>query len=67
METADPDFKVDACFELAAVNKDPDQTEGRSLFNSFCRESSDWGFSELVCAPPKPLATEQPTPETPLF
>ena len=39
---------VDACFELAAENKDPQMTEVRSLHHRFCRESADWGFRELV-------------------
>jgi hypothetical protein len=45
----DPDEGgVDACFELAAENKDPQMTEARSLHHRFCRESVDWGFRELV-------------------
>jgi hypothetical protein len=45
----DPDEGgVDACFELAAENKDPQMTEVRSLHHRFCRESADWGFHELV-------------------
>ena len=45
----DPDEGgVDACFEMAAENKDPQMTEVRSLHHRFCRESADWGFRELV-------------------
>jgi hypothetical protein len=47
----DPDEGgVDACFELAAENKDPQMTRARALHHRFCRESADWGFRELVSA-----------------
>jgi hypothetical protein len=39
---------VDACFELAAENKDPQMTEASALHHRFCRDSADWGFRELV-------------------
>ena len=45
----DPDEGgVEACFELAAENKDAQMTEVRSLHHRFCRDSADWGFRELV-------------------
>jgi len=45
----DPDEGgVDACFELAAENKDPQMTKSFSLHHRFCRESADWGLRELV-------------------
>jgi len=45
----DPDEGgVDACFELAAENKDPQMTEASVLHHRFCRDSADWGFRELV-------------------
>ena len=50
MEEHDPDFSVYAVFELAAENKNPLLTEPRPLHHIFNRESSDWGFRELVRA-----------------
>lgn len=49
MEQDNPDFNINAVFEIAAENKDPLQTTARPLFHGFCRESADWGFRELVC------------------
>ena len=43
-----PEMKVEAVFELEAENKDPLQSERRSLYHSFTRESADWGFRELI-------------------
>jgi hypothetical protein len=49
MEEENPEFLINAVFELAAENKDPSFNETRPLFHTFCRESADWGFRELVC------------------
>ena len=57
MEQSDPDYQINAVFEIAAENKDPTQTEARPLFHDFRRDSADWGFKELVhsCCPLAPL------------
>ncbi len=48
MEEENPEFLINAVFEIAAENKDPSFNETRPLFHTFCRESADWGFRELV-------------------
>lgn len=50
METVDPAFQITAVFEICAENKDPAMSQRRPLFHEFHRQSSDWGFRDLVCA-----------------
>ena len=48
MQEQDPEFSVNAVFELSAENKDPFRTEPKPLYHLFCADSADWGFRELV-------------------
>jgi len=44
MEEENPEFLINAVFEIAVENKDPSLNEARQLFHTFQRESADWGF-----------------------